>query len=65
VQDYSDQSIAIMRDHGLTVVEASPADIEIWRHEVKRVFHPLIGDYINARLVGEIQGLIDAYRASH
>lgn len=65
VQDYSDQSVEVMQEYGLTVVEASPADIEIWRREVKRIFHPLIGDFIDARLVGEIQGSIDAYRASH
>ena len=41
------------------------ADIEAWRREVRKCFGPLIGSYINGRLVGEIEQTLDAYRASN
>ena len=42
----------------------SAADTEVWRREVKKCFGPMIGSYINGRLVGEIEETLDAYRAS-
>jgi hypothetical protein len=53
-----------MQSYGLTVHEVGAADTEAWRGEVKKCFGPMIGDYINGRLVGEIEETLDAYRAS-
>jgi len=65
VQDYSSEAVAVMTEHGLTVVEVTPQEEEIWRGEVREIFYPLIGSYINKALVDRIQELIDVYRASH
>ena len=46
-------------------VEAAPDEIVIWRDEVRSFFHPMIGSYINAGLVREIEETLDAYRATH
>ena len=54
-----------MQGYGLTVHEVSAADTEVWRREVKKCFGPMIGSYINGRLVGEIEETLDAYRASN
>ncbi|MGR3717055.1 MAG: TRAP transporter substrate-binding protein [Thermohalobaculum sp.] len=65
VRKDSDEAVRIMQGYGLTVHEVSAADTEAWRREVKKCFGPMIGSYINGRLVGEIEETLDAYRASN
>jgi TRAP-type C4-dicarboxylate transport system substrate-binding protein len=65
VRGDSDEAVRIMQGYGLTVHEVAAADTEAWRHEVQRCFGPLIGSYINGRLVGEIEEALDAYRTSN
>lgn len=57
------EAVAIMKDYGLQVHEATEEEIGIWRAEVKRFFDPMIGPYINADLVRQIEKTLDAYRA--
>ncbi len=64
VRSDSDEAVRIMQGYGLTVHEVAPADTEAWRREVQKCFSPLIGSYINGRLVGEIEETLDAYHAS-
>lgn len=63
ILDYSEEAITVMRENGLTVTEATAADVEAWQRATRDFFYPLVGDYIDARLVARIQGVIDAYRA--
>ncbi|MFQ5566378.1 MAG: TRAP transporter substrate-binding protein DctP [Paracoccaceae bacterium] len=65
VRGDSEEAIRIMQDYGLTVHEVAAPDIETWRVEVRKCFGPMIGSYINARLIGEIEETLDAYRASN
>ncbi len=65
VRSDSVEAVEIMQGYGLTVHEVGAADIEAWRREVQKCFGPMIGSYINGRLVGEIEGTLDAYRASN
>jgi TRAP-type C4-dicarboxylate transport system substrate-binding protein len=65
VRSDSVKALGIMQDYGLTVHEASPANVETWRNEVRRCFGPMIGSYINGGLVREIEGKLNAYRASN
>lgn len=65
VQDYSEEAVAVMQKHGLTVVEVTLEEQELWRQEVLKIFYPLIGSYIDAGTVGTVQAKIDAYRARH
>jgi TRAP-type C4-dicarboxylate transport system substrate-binding protein len=64
VRGDADKAVAVMRDHGLAVHEVPAAEVEIWRGEVSRCFAPLIGDYIDGRLVRQIEETLRAYRAS-
>jgi TRAP-type C4-dicarboxylate transport system substrate-binding protein len=63
VRHDSDEAVRIMQGYGLTVHEVTAVDTEVWRREVKKCFDPMIGSYINGRLVGEIEEMLDAYRA--
>ena len=53
-----------MQDYGLTIQQVTPDEIEIWRNDVRKFFHPLIGSYIDAGLVHQIEEVLDAYRAN-
>lgn len=64
VRNYSVEAIAVMRKHGLQVHKVTEAEIEIWRNDVRSFFDPLIGTYIDAALMQEIESALDAYRAS-
>jgi len=59
---FTGEAMQVMVDYGLTIVTPSPDEIAIWRAEVRRYFNPLIGDYIDASLVAEIERLLDARR---
>lgn len=65
VSDYSDEAVMVMQEHGLTVAEVTAAELDVWRREAREIFHPLIGDYINAAMVAKVQARIDAYRATN
>lgn len=64
VRDYSVEAITVMQKHGLRVHKITEAETEIWRNDVRSFFDPLIGTYIDAALVQEIESTLDAYRAS-
>jgi len=59
------EAVTVMRKYGLTVHEATPDEIDVWRRDVQQFFGPMIGPYIDARLVREIERTLDAYRRSH
>ncbi|MFQ5622225.1 MAG: TRAP transporter substrate-binding protein DctP [Paracoccaceae bacterium] len=65
IRDITGEAIAVMKKHGLAVHEVSAADTELWRRDVGRFFDPLIGGYIDADMVREIRGRLDAYRAGY
>jgi TRAP-type C4-dicarboxylate transport system substrate-binding protein len=65
VRSDSAEAIGVMQGYGLTIHEVTSDEIEIWRDEVRSFFRPLIGSYIDGRLVGEIEETLDAYRASN
>jgi TRAP-type C4-dicarboxylate transport system substrate-binding protein len=60
----SAEAIRVMQDYGLTIQQVTPDEIEIWRDDVRASFRPLIGSYIDAELVHQIEETLDAYRAS-
>ena len=65
VRSDTETAVRAMQEHGLAVHDLSAADVEAWRHEVRRCFEPLIGDYIDGRIFRKIEATLDAYRASH
>lgn len=65
IQTDSEKAIRAMQEHGLTVLKPSDSEARLWRHEVRRCFDPLIGDFIDSRLAGRIEQVLDAYRATH
>jgi TRAP-type C4-dicarboxylate transport system substrate-binding protein len=65
VRTDSVKALDIMQYYGLTIHNVSTANVETWRSEVRRCFGPMIGSYINASLVREIEGTLNAYRASN
>jgi len=61
----SAEAIGVMQGYGLTVHRVTPDEIEIWRDDVLTFFQPLVGSYIDAGLVSQIEETLDAYRASN
>jgi len=59
------EAIGVMQGYGLTVHQLTAGEIEIWRDDVLTFFNPLIGSYIDAGLVSQIEEALDAYRASN
>ena len=61
----SEAAVRIMEEHGLTVRAVAPDSLAIWQGEVRRCFDQLIGGYINAALVRQIEETLRAYRATN
>ena len=58
------EAIRVMQGYGLTIQKVTPDEIQIWRNDVRKFFRPLIGSYIDAGLVHQIEETLDSYRAS-
>ena len=59
----SEEAMTIMKSYGLSVSRVSDEEVAIWRQEVQKSFSAMIGSYIDAALVREIEETLVAYRA--
>jgi TRAP-type C4-dicarboxylate transport system substrate-binding protein len=65
LQQWSDDAVAAMERHGLTVHHVPPDVVAEWERAARAGYPNLVGGLVPKAMAAEVERLRDEYRASH